>query len=155
MRSFKSLKSKRGPRSREWHEACVRHALRSYSNPRALRRNPLIELVSGETGSDPTLDQVAVLRSALRETVDAVLSAADEVDKGKLETVLRGAMRGRTMQAVATDLCIGREWLYKTWWPEAIRLVTVALLTRHGRMARSEPSVPASGTIQANSKASF
>lgn len=32
------------------------------------------------------------------------------------------------MRAVAADLSIGREWLYKTWWPEAVQAVTTTLL---------------------------
>lgn len=55
-----------------WYEACVRHALRNYSNPRALRRNPLAEtrriVALGETRSFTSWNpEVAALRHAIPE----------------------------------------------------------------------------------------
>jgi len=31
------------------------------------------------------------------------------------------------MRAIAGDLSYGREWLHKTWWPEAVQAVTATL----------------------------
>lgn len=133
-----SDRNKRGPKSRSWYEASVRHAVRNYSRPHALRRNPLLH---GEASrslgfSDAGAAGVAALRKAIRGAVDEVLVAADPVDQAKLETVLRGAMQGSTMAAIARQLSYGREWLYKTWWPHAIEEVTSVFLRR----ATEEPA---------------
>lgn len=131
---------RRGPRPRRWWEACVRHALRNYSNPRALRRNPLIDvpaiaaLTAGEF-SETWNPHVAALRHVIDACVENVLATANQADRHSLETVLRGAMSGRTMRAIAADLSYGREWLHKTWWPEAVQAVTTILLARHLRVS--------------------
>ena len=117
----------------------MRHALRNYPNPRALRRNPLIEvpalaaLAAGEF-SETWNPHVAALRHVIDACVENVLATANQADRHALETVLRGAMSGRTMRAIAADLSYGREWLHKTWWPEAVQAVTTMLLVRHLRV---------------------
>jgi len=121
----------------------VRHALRNYSNPRALRRNPLIDvpaiaaLTAGEF-SETWNPHVAALRHVIDACVENVLATANQADRHALETVLRGAMSGRTMRAIAADLSYGREWLHKTWWPEAVRAVTTVMLRRHIRLPGDE-----------------
>lgn len=133
--------NKRGPKSRAWYEASVRHAVRNYSRPHALRRNPLL---LGEVSRSLGLVEangasgVSALRKAIRDAVEEVISSADPVDQAKIETVLRGAMQGSTMAAIARELSYGREWLYKTWWPHAIEEVTTVFLTR----ATGEPAPP-------------
>lgn len=128
--------SKRGPRSRAWYEASVRHALRNYGRPHALRRNPLARIAHDlqplhEPGQ-ATFD-LAPLRFVLTESVQSVLDSADDADRPQLEIVLRGVMHGRTLQAIAMDLGIGREWLYKTWWPEAVAATTQVVVSRFVR----------------------
>lgn len=132
--------ARRGPRPRSWYEACVRHALRNYSNPRALRRNPLLETpgiaaLAEERFSGSWNPQVTALRHAISRSVDEVLKSADEVDRRPLEVVLRGALQGRTISAIAADLSYGREWLHKTWWPEAVRAVTSLMVQRYLRVS--------------------
>ena len=56
-------------------------------------------------------------------------------------TVLRGVMSGRTIRASAADLSYGREWLHKTWWPEAVRAVTFAMLQSYLRVPRESNEV--------------
>lgn len=136
--------ARRGPRPRSWYEACVRHALRSYSNPRALRRNPLTETPGiaalAETCTSVNWNaEVAALRHAIGRSMEEVLESADEVDRRPLEVVLRGAMQGRTISAIAAELSYGREWLHRTWWPEAVRAVTSVMLKRYLRVS-SEPA---------------
>jgi hypothetical protein len=132
--------ARRGPRPRSWYEACVRHALRNYSNPRALRRNPLTEtpgiaaLAEGRF-CNTWNPRVAALRHAIGRSVDDVLKSADEVDRRSMEVVLRGALQGRTIAVIATDLSYGREWLHRTWWPEAVRAVTSLMLQRYVRVS--------------------
>jgi hypothetical protein len=88
---------------------------------------------------DASAAGVAALREAIRGAVDEVLESADSVDRSKLETVLRGAMQGSTMAAIAGQLSYGREWLYKTWWPHAVEEVTSVFLKRaSGEKAKSE-----------------
>jgi hypothetical protein len=123
--------AKRGPRSRTWYEACVRHALRNYSRPHVLRRNPLtvianeLHLPRGATGRG---SDVAALRFILNSSVRAVIDTADEADRVQLTIMLQGVMKGRTIQAIARELSMGREWLHKTWWPEAVRATTSVLI---------------------------
>ncbi len=131
--------SKRGPKSRAWYEACVRHAVRNFSRPHALRRNPLLQ---GEPRRSLALGNaidpsgVTALRKAIRGAVEEVISSADPIDRTKLETVLHGAMQGSTIAAIARELSYGREWLHKTWWPHAIEEVTSVFLKR----ATGEPA---------------
>jgi hypothetical protein len=132
--------ARRGPRPRSWYEACVRHALRNYSNPRALRRNPLtdtpgITALAEQRFSDTWNSQVAALRHAISRSVDEVLRSAAEVDRHPLEVVLRGALQGKTIRAIAADLSYGREWLHRTWWPEAVRAVTSLMLQLYLRVS--------------------
>lgn len=117
----------------------MRHALRNYANPRALRRNPLIDVpaiaaLTADEFSETWNPQVAALRHVIDACVENVLVTANHADRHALETVLRGAMSGRTMRAIAADLSYGREWLHKTWWPEAVQAVTTILLARHLRV---------------------
>jgi hypothetical protein len=129
----------------------VRHALRNYSNPRALRRNPLIDvpaiaaLTAGEF-SETWNPHVAALRHVIDACVENVLATANQADRHPLETVLRGAMSGRTMRAIAADLSYGREWLHKTWWPEAVQAVTTILLARHLRVSNQSGDASADDT---------
>lgn len=131
--------NKRGPKSKAWYEASVRHAVRNYSRPYALRRNPLLQ---GEVSRSLGLGDksgalgVSALRKAIRDAVDEVIALAEPCDRTKLETVLCGAMQGSTMAAIARELSYGREWLYKTWWPHAIEEVTSAFL----ELAAPEPA---------------
>lgn len=144
--------TRRGPRPRAWYEACVRHALRNYSNPRALRRNPLSDtpaisaLVTTQFSEDWN-PQVAALRHLIDGCVNDVLGSANDADRQPLEVVLRGAMSGRTIRAIAADLSYGREWLHKTWWPEAVRAVTFVMLQRYLRippeLGEPAPAAPA------------
>jgi hypothetical protein len=132
--------ARRGPRPRSWYEACVRHGLRNYANPRTLRRNPLID-TAGITAlaearfSDTWNPQVAALRHAIARSVDEVLKSADGVDQHALEVVLRGVQQGKTIGAIAAELSYGREWLHRTWWPEAVRATTTVMIQRYLRTA--------------------
>jgi hypothetical protein len=131
--------ARRGPRPRSWYEACVRHALRNYANPRALRRNPLIDTAGITTlaearFSDTWNPQVAALRYAIARSVDEVLKSADDVDRHALEVVLRGVQQGKTIGAIAAELSYGREWLHRTWWPEAVRATTTVMTQRYLRI---------------------
>jgi hypothetical protein len=130
--------ARRGPRPRSWYEACVRHALRNYANPRALRRNPLtgtpaISALVEEQFSANGNPQVAALRYAIARSVDEVLKSADDVDRHALEVVLRGVQQGKTISAIAAELSYGREWLHRTWWPEAVRATTTVMIQRYLR----------------------
>lgn len=88
---------KRGPRSRSWYEACVRHALRNYGRPHALRRNPLNAIANDlpQCSAVNRTSDVAALRSILANAVQSVIDRAHETDRQQLSTVLHGVMRGR------------------------------------------------------------
>ncbi len=121
----------------------MRHALRNYSNPRALRRNPLTESTAiatliGARASESWNPHVVVLRHVIDRCVSEVLQSSNEADRRPLEIVLHGVMSGRTIRAIAADLSYGREWLHKTWWSEAVRGVTTVMLLRYLRVP-SEP----------------
>lgn len=130
--------ARRGPRPRAWYEACVRHALRNYANPRALRRNPLtgtpaISALVEEQFSGAGNPQVAALRHAIAGSVDEVLKSADDVDRHAFEVVLRGVQQGKTIGAIAAELSYSREWLHRTWWPEAVCATTTVMIQRYLR----------------------
>lgn len=145
--------ARRGPRPRSWYEACVRHALRNYANPRALRRNPLIDTpgitaLADARFSDTWSPRVAAMRYATARSIDEVLKSADDVDRRALEVVLRGVQQGKTIGVIAAELSYGREWLHRTWWPEGVRAVTSVFLSRWLKMRTDEqdrelPSVDA------------
>jgi hypothetical protein len=129
---------RRGPKSRAWYEACLRHALRNYSNPRALRRNPLIDTSGIRALAEARFSEtwnpgVAAMRHAIARSVDEVLKSADDVDRHSLEVVLHGVQQGKTIAAIAGELAYGREWLHRTWWPEAVRATTSVMIRRYLR----------------------
>lgn len=135
--------TRRGPRPRSWYEASVRHALRNYANPQALRRNRLIQLPAlaalADTHFSETWDPcLAALRYAIRRSVEDVLVSSDELDRPRMEIVLRGVLRGRTIAAIASDLSYSREWLHRTWWPQSVQAVTDVLLRSYLRDAKQD-----------------
>jgi hypothetical protein len=76
---------------------------------------------------------VAALRHAIAGSVDEVLKSADDVDRHAFEVVLRGVQQGKTIGAIAAELSYSREWLHRTWWPEAVCATTTVMIQRYLR----------------------